>query len=115
MDGWQNIFQSKPEATHCPGDLYKTFRSAHRFTRQNVKHFRHTLGFRCYMLDDQFYDLFYPLVSWLAPQSETKGFVGYYREELEWCPTLIFFKGGEVYFHEAKEAPRPMRTEAPAW
>jgi hypothetical protein len=39
LDGWQNVFQSKPDATYCPGDLYKTFRSAYRFTRQNVKHY----------------------------------------------------------------------------
>jgi hypothetical protein len=115
MDGWQNVFQAKPEATYCPGDLYKTFRSAYRFTRQNVKHYRHTLSFRCYVLDDEFYHLFYPLLQWLALQSETAGFVGYYRERLEWWPTLIFFKDGEVYFHEAKESPEPMRKEAPPW
>jgi hypothetical protein len=59
--------------------------------------------------------VFYPLIRWLALQSETKGFVGYYRDELRWWPTLIFFKDDEVYFHEAKETPTPMRNGAPAW
>lgn len=115
VNGWQNVLQAKPEATYCPGELYRSFRSAYRSTRRGVKQYRHTLSFRCYMLDDEFYHIFYPLMAWLALQSETKGFVGYYREESEWWPTLIFFKNGEVYFGEAKEAPTPMRKGAPAW
>jgi hypothetical protein len=67
------------------------------------------------MLDDEFYELFYPLIEWLALHSESKGFVGYYREELEWWPTLMFFKSGEVYFHKAKEPPEAMRKGAPPW
>jgi hypothetical protein len=112
---WYKILQAKPEATHCPGDLYKTFRKALRFRQQGVDHHRFTLAFRCYMLDDEFYEVFYPLVAWLALHSETIGYVGHYREELCWWPTLIFFKGGEVYFRDGKEPPEPMRKEAPPW
>ncbi len=115
IPGWQDVLRQEPHDTYCPGDQYRSFRHAYRFTRQNVDHYRHTLSFRCYVLDDEFYEVFFPLIRWLALHSETVGFVGYYREELSWCPTLVFFKNGEVYYHQAAETPEPMRKDAPTW
>ena len=115
QEGWSDVLQQAPEDTYCPGDLFRTFRRAYRFSRQGVDQYRHTLAFRTYMVDDGFYELFYYLIDWLAMHSDTEGFVGYYREELAWWPELIFFKNGAAYLREAKESPRPMRDDAPDW
>src|SRR5262245_17099578 len=88
---WRYMLQMLPEETYSPGNVGSCFRRAYR--AEGV--YRYTLGFRCWMLDDTFY--WASFTDWLAPHSETEGCVGYYREEHDWQPTLIYFKSGEVF------------------
>ena len=37
---------------------------------------------------------------WLAPYSETEGFVGYMHHEVQENPLLIFFRDGKAFFRE---------------
>lgn len=73
---------------------------------------KHLLSWRCYMIDDVFYYAF-GFLEWLAPFSDTLGFVGYYREERGLFPWLIYFRDGKVYLSEVKQIPLEMRTSAP--
>lgn len=50
--------------------------------------------------DDVFYEEGYPLIAWLALQSDTNGFVGYIKEEFEATPRLLYFDSAEVIIKE---------------
>src|SRR5438067_9770120 len=94
---WREILQTDPEATHMPGNQWAVFRRAYRFTQYGVDQYRWTLSFRCEMSDDPFYEDWWEFAHWLACWSDTQGFVGYYREEFERSPTLIYFLDGKVH------------------
>ena len=73
-------------------------------------HFRHTLSVSIGMLDDGFYDTWPFLLSWLARHSETQGYVGYTREEMDLHPTLTYFREGHVYEHRVSADRTLMHT-----
>ena len=113
-DEWRETLRTEPDGTYCPGDLGRSFRRAYRYDRLGVHHYRYTLSFRCYMKDDEFYDMAWPLIDWLAQHSETEGYVGYIRETLDWQPTLLYFKHGTFYIHKVSETPTGS-GDKPAW
>jgi hypothetical protein len=110
---WRKMLRAAPEDTYVPGRLYHSFHKAYRFHQGGESHYRYTLGFRCYLLDDVFYEACWRLLEWPSPHSETEGYVGYFREELALHPTLIYFKHGSVYIVDAKAVPEPIRGEPP--
>jgi hypothetical protein len=66
----------------------------------------YTLSFRRCMHDDVEFDiLLWAFLNWLAPYSDTEGFVGYYREMYTLHPTLIYFQKGKVYKLEVDRKP----------
>jgi hypothetical protein len=61
----------------------------------------HTLDVHCYVLDDELADYF-QLCEWIAPYSETQGFVRYFRNELTDSLLLLYFRAGAFTIHEVK-------------
>lgn len=37
-------------------------------------------------------------LQWVAPHSDSAGFVGYIRSDHEWDPVLVYFEGGKDYY-----------------
>ena len=68
------------------------FDSHYRYTRDGIDIAKWTLHIRQVINDDLFYEEGYPLIAWLATISETEGFVGYLKEELEQIPRQINFQ-----------------------
>ena len=95
------------------GENVCAFRSVYRYTRANCDVYQYTLHFRCLWLDDDFFHTWWRLVPWLAKYSDATGYVGYYKEELEAHPTLIYFHQGKVYFREVLETPVSIITGQP--
>jgi hypothetical protein len=113
-DEWRETLQADPEATHLPGNQWTVFRQAYRYTQHGVDQYRWTLSFRREMLDDEFYEDWWQLADWLARWSETQGFVGYYREEFNRSPTLIYFLDGQAAIVEVTAEPVPLSAGSDA-
>jgi hypothetical protein len=64
----------------------------YRYTKDGIDIAKWTLHIRQVINDDLFYEEGYPLIAWLATISETEGFVGYLKEELEQIPRQINFQ-----------------------
>jgi len=109
-DSWRDILRAKSEQTYLPGDLIGSFRKAHRYEVGSEKLHWYTICFRCYLIDDVFYEMWWLLAEWLLLHSETEGYVGYYREEYSSHPTLIYFKDNAVCIHEMTGTPVPIRS-----
>jgi hypothetical protein len=107
--GWRS-FLGIPDWVPFAGEIGGSLRLAVRHGPDGSG-YRHTLSIRSFMLDDQLYDGF-EFLEWLAGHSETVGLVGYYREEMDLHPTLVYFKGGKVYLAGVKP-PREMHTDEP--
>jgi hypothetical protein len=104
VDGWRDWLRTKVAC--APGFVGCEFRKVYRYTQQNVDYYRYTLSFRRCMHDDvAFYVLWWLFLPWLAPYSETTGYVGYYREEYTLHPTLIYFKNSKVCVNEITQNP----------
>lgn len=112
VDDWLYILRK--EEARIPGELGSVFRRAYRYTQSGQDVYRYTLGFRVFLLDDYFYEVYESFLKWLAQYSETTGFVGYWREEADLHPILIYFKNGKVYFSEKNDRPLEI-TEGEAW
>jgi len=109
-DSWRDILLAKSEQTYLPGDLISSFRKAYRYEIGNEKHYRYNICFRCFLTDDAFYGTWLLLAEWLLLHSETDGYVGYYREEFSFHPTLIYFHGDAVCIYEMTGTPTPVRN-----
>ena len=69
---------------------------------------------RTCLLDDGFYGLVDTVPIWLAPQSQTQGWIGWAREELDLHPALHFFtQDGHAYAAGPGEAIQPLAESAP--
>ena len=108
-DSWRTMLQITPKDTHLAGEVGAILRRVHRYPYAATDQYRYTFSFRRFMLDDEFYQVWWNFSQWLAPYSETQGFVGYYREELALQPTLLYFRSGEVYLHEVTQPPYSLR------
>lgn len=58
------------------------------------------LNFRRLSRDDEFCNVCWFLFPWLASISDTAGFVGYYRGDLDDYPTLVRFEAGRASVYE---------------
>lgn len=76
------------------------FDSHYRYTKDGTDIVKWTLHIRQVLNDDLFYEEGYPLIAWLATITETEGFVGYLKEELEQMPTLIYFQNQIVILRD---------------
>ena len=77
-----------PGATHSWLNVFESTGTASLTVRSNLKNY----GFEI-----QYF------LHWLAPYSETAGFVGYYRYEETPNPTLIFFADGKPRVQSTSE------------
>jgi hypothetical protein len=55
---------------------------------------------------EELYMLWWQFLLWIALYSETKGYVGYYRETFRLHPTIVYFKNGSIYTHEIEQQPK---------
>ena len=79
------------------------FNKHYRFTKNGIDIYKWTFHFRTMLLDDAFYEEGYPVLAWLALQSDTSGFVGYIKEEFDANPRLLYFDNGEVIIKESAD------------
>ena len=95
-----------------PGEAGSRLRWAYRYTQYGVDQHRHTFSFRQEVPDDTMGD-YIALVEWLAPYSETEGWVGYFRSDIGEHPVLLYFKQGRVYMSDITQTPQDIATRAP--
>lgn len=82
---WANMLNS--DSYYFDGDTHSEFR------RDNISK-EHILTVRCNLKN---YDSeIKKFLDWVAPKSNSNGFVGYYRHEESESPTLIYFENGKV-------------------
>ena len=93
---WRELLQSPSALSYGAGAAFALLAVAPEW-RQRIKRTQYTLTIRAEALDDDFYQLWWPMLGWLAPYSATEGWVGYYREEGDQQPTLLYFEQGHVY------------------
>jgi hypothetical protein len=79
------------------------FKKHYRFTQNNVDFYKYTFQLRQIFGDDEFYEEGYPLLAWFAKISDTQGFVGYYKEEYDEKPQLLYFRNSDVLFDDNPE------------
>ncbi len=98
-DTWRHILQCGEGYT--PGVFGSSLHEAYRGDQPGGQQIvAPTLDVHCYVLDDEMGDYF-ELCKWLAPYSETQGFVGYLRNELTDSLLLLYFRAGALVIHEA--------------
>lgn len=110
---WSNMLQIRTGTAHFPGEFGSIFRRTYRYTQADADVYRYTLSFRCHMLEEEFHEKWWAFAQWIAPYSETVGCVGYYREEFDWQPTLIYFRDGKVYVCEVTQTPLDIQDGKP--
>ncbi len=98
-DTWRDIFQCREGYT--PGVFGSSLHEAYRGERYGQRIVVPTLDVHCYVLDDELGD-YLQLCEWLAPYSETQGFVGYLRNELTDSLLLLCFRAGALIVREAQ-------------
>jgi len=109
---WRNWMPLAENSTYSPGEAGSSLRRVYRYTQHGQDVYRYTFSFRCWMLDDGFYE-WWPFAKWLALHSHTSGYVGYYREEFDLHPTLIYFREANVYTLRVTGDPIPIRGGKP--
>ncbi len=110
---WRNMLQPHSGDPRFPGEFGSALRKAYRYTQFGVDVYRHTLCFRCCLLDDDFYDIWWGFCQWIAPHCESVGCVGYYREQSEWQPTLVYFRDEKVYVCQVQQTPVEIHDGTP--
>ena len=86
---WEGVLNAG--SFYFPGKPYSNLRvpyhNAYLTVRSNLKNYGSEIQY---------------LLHWLAPYSESGGFVGYYRYEETPCPTLIFFAEGKAHIQSVR-------------
>lgn len=107
IEGWEDFLQIAASDFRCsPGltgsELHKVVETTGLGT--SVEYY--TISFRRTMHDDvEFYLLWNEFLEWIKPYCGTEGFVGFYREEFERDPVLLYVHGGQMAYYkvESKE------------
>jgi hypothetical protein len=113
VEGWRSMLQER--ASRFPGEAGSRLRRAYRYTRHGIDQYRDTFSFRQEVLDDSIGE-YIAFVEWLAPYSETEGWVGYFRSHIDEVgaqPVLVYFKQGRVYMSDSTQSPKDIATGAP--
>ncbi len=109
---WKTDFRSDRDFEYYsfPGPFGAASRAVRRRRRPDApKLLRgHDLSLRCQMGDDHFVHTFWLFLMWLSPYSHTQGWVGYFRNDLEFSPTLVYFRDGQVLLLDLEHAAVPM-------
>jgi hypothetical protein len=104
---WRQILQDRGALLYGAGSAISVLAAAPSWRRNNAPY---TLTIRSDALDDDFYQIWLFMFVWFAQYSATEGWVGYYREAAALHPTLIYFRGGQVYYYDvpAGAPPQPL-------
>ena len=94
---------------YAPGEFGCTMREVARPAESSGW----TFGLRRFLHDDAFHEVWWAFALWLAALSATEGLVGYYREELDVQPTLLYFRAGHLYLHEVTGTPESIGEGTP--
>ncbi len=109
-----NIFRymSASETTNAfYGRSILYFENHYRHTKSGKDVSKWTFHLRQIFNDDLFYEEGYPLIAWLATVSDTVGFVGYLKEELEHNPRQIIFQDNIVTIRDGLKDDISFRLE----
>ena len=100
---WADLLQLTRHETmgSFPGNAISTFFQEYRYTRDGEDVYLHTLHFRRYIPAEAYNDHL-SFLQWLAPHSETEGFVGYVHAEHSLHPELIYFQNRQPYVVDTK-------------
>ena len=93
--GWRQLLQKRDALWYGAGSAISQFAVAPPW-RQTTSVTQYTLTIRTDAGEADFYQLWSQFFQWLAPYSATEGWVGYYREEGNREPTLLYFEQGRV-------------------
>jgi hypothetical protein len=113
VEDWRIMLHERE--SRFPGEAGSRLRPAYRYTQHGVDQYRYTFSFRQEVLDDAIGE-YIALAQWLALYSETEGWVGYFRADLDdggAQPVLLYFKQGRVYMSDSTQSPKDIATGAP--
>ncbi|WP_041660002.1 hypothetical protein [Acaryochloris marina] len=100
---WRTILNNYPVAgeQYPPGHFGSTFHN-------------NQLTVRRLSSDDEFSNVWYLLFPWLASISNSDGFIGFFRSDLDKLPTLLSFLNGKVHLYKLVRlwAPEPSKAKA---
>jgi hypothetical protein len=98
IEGWEHFLQISPSDFRCaPGMTGSELRKEtdHYVSGKEVEYY--TISFRRTMHDDvEFFIYWWEFIDWIIPYSDTEGFVGYWREEFDTHPELIYIEKGRL-------------------
>jgi hypothetical protein len=97
---WRQMLQNRDALWYGTGSAISVLAAAPAWRRDTAQY---TLTIRSEALDDDFYQIWLGMFIWLAQYSATEGWVGYYREEANLHPTLIYFRGGHVFYYDVPD------------
>jgi hypothetical protein len=104
IEGWNNFLRPEKDAmgevwTCAPGFVVSEFQKKTQYGPHNTNWEYYTLSFRRTMHDDVEFNVhWWDFLDWIAPYSDTTGYVGYYREEFTLHPKLIYLKNGRLFW-----------------
>jgi hypothetical protein len=91
-----------------------TFSRIYRFGRPGQEHYQYTFQMRCDCKLEPLFEGLFAFLQWVAPYCDRRQFVGYYIEEYDCQPTLIYVSGGQVYVRKVCEPPSSV-IDGAAW
>ena len=90
--------QMRPnEPSYLPGGEVAMLRRQYRYSRSGVEHHAWGLYVREFWLDDHWVAAWLRVAAWLAPYADGDGYAGFFREEQDEQPSLLFVRGGQPY------------------
>ncbi|MBZ0287586.1 MAG: hypothetical protein K8I30_08220 [Anaerolineae bacterium] len=109
---WKGLLVlSHNQMSDFPGEGIVSLFSGYRYNLpQYEMDLRHTLTFRDEILLDDLH-LYYFFLDWIAPYSETSGFIGYIRSQYDFYPSLLLFKHGRLAFQDTDPKP-PQKADS---
>ena len=105
---WARDFrQDGQEAVHFPGFFDCGLRPRYWPCRPDELR-GYDFAFRCEMGDDHFYETFWRFLLWLSPHCQTQGWIGHYRSDISFHPTLLYVRDGRVLLLDLDHGAVPM-------
>ena len=106
---WKGLLKitSKPDMLRFPGHSVSIQSLAYRYGLSEAKQGTvnlQTFTFR-HEIKDDFMHEYLLFLSWVAPYSETVGYIGYFLSDLDYhYPVLLFFRNNKLIFQDTNPA-----------
>jgi hypothetical protein len=93
------------EDSYLPGGDHVALRRQYRGRDDKGEHHAWGLHVRLYWLDDQWAEIWWQVVMWLAPHVEDDGYAGHFREQYDEGLTSLIILAGEPHLREPETTP----------